>query len=31
MPPERQWLFGVERLSPQSGKALRSGSRVWLY
>jgi hypothetical protein len=31
MPPERQWLFGVERLSPQAGKALRSGSRVWLY
>jgi hypothetical protein len=31
MPPERQWLFGVERFSPQSGKALRSGSRVWLY
>jgi hypothetical protein len=31
MPPERQWLLGVERFSPQSGKALPSGSRVWLY
>jgi hypothetical protein len=31
MPPERQWLCGVERFSPQSGKALSSGSRVWLY
>jgi hypothetical protein len=31
MPPERQWLFGVERFRPQAGKALRSGSRVWLY
>src|SRR5207237_10916420 len=26
MPPERQWLCGVERLSPQSGKAFTSGS-----
>jgi len=31
MPPERQWLLGVERFRPQSGKALPSGSRVWLY
>ena len=31
MPPERQWLLGVERVRPQSGKVLRSGSRVWLY
>jgi len=31
MPPERQWLFGQERFSPQSGVALRSGARVWLY
>jgi hypothetical protein len=31
MPPERQWLLGLERFSPQSGKALSSGSRVWLY
>lgn len=31
MPPERQWLFGVEQFTPQSGVALRSGGRVWLY
>ena len=31
MPPERQWLFGFERFSPQSGRALPSGCRVWLY
>jgi hypothetical protein len=31
MPPERQWLLGVERFSPQAGRMLRSGSRVWLY
>ena len=31
MPPERQWLFGRERVRPQSGKVLPSGSRVWLY
>src|SRR5436309_4600013 len=31
MPPERQWLLGIEHFSPQSGKALSSGSRVWLY
>jgi hypothetical protein len=31
MRPERQWLFGVEQLTPQSGVALPSGGRVWLY
>jgi hypothetical protein len=31
MPPERQWLFGVERLAPQAGVTLTSGGRVWLY
>jgi GrpB-like predicted nucleotidyltransferase (UPF0157 family) len=31
LPAERQWLLGVERFCPQSGVALRSGSRVWLY
>ena len=31
MPPERRWLFGVEQLTPQSGVALPSGGRVWLY
>jgi hypothetical protein len=30
-PPERQWLFGVERFTPQTGSALPSGGRVWLY
>jgi hypothetical protein len=31
MPPERQWLFGVERTSPQTGIALPRGGRVWLF
>jgi hypothetical protein len=29
--PERQWILGVEQFTPQSGVALRSGGRVWLY
>ena len=31
MRPERQWLFGVEQLRPQSGTALPLGARVWLF
>ena len=31
MPPERRWILGVEQFTPQSGVALRSGGRVWLY
>jgi hypothetical protein len=31
MRPERQWLFGIEQLRPQTGTRLRSGGRVWLY
>jgi hypothetical protein len=31
MPPERQWLFGIERVTPQTGVRLRAGGRVWLY
>jgi hypothetical protein len=31
MPPERRWLFGVEQFTPQTGVALASGGRVWLY
>lgn len=31
MPPERQWLFGAERVTLQSGRRLRSGGRLWLY
>jgi len=31
MPPERQWLFGIERVRPQSGVRLPAGGRVWLY
>jgi len=31
MRPERQWLFGVERPTPQTGVELRRGGRVWLY
>jgi hypothetical protein len=29
--PERQWLFGVEQVLPQTGVALRRGGRVWLF
>ena len=31
LPPERRWLFGVEQFTPQTGAALRSGGRVWIY
>lgn len=31
MPPERRWILGVEQFTPQSGIALPSGVRVWLY
>ena len=31
LPPERQWLVGMERVTPQSGVALAAGGRVWLY
>jgi hypothetical protein len=31
MAPERQWIFGVERVTPQLGVRLSSGARVWLY
>jgi hypothetical protein len=31
LPPERRWLFGVERFTPQEGVRLRSGGRVWIY
>jgi hypothetical protein len=31
MPPERQWLFGRERFTPQAGTALPLGARVRLY
>jgi hypothetical protein len=30
-PPERQWLFGVERVTPQTGAPLEAGGRVWLF
>lgn len=29
--PDRQWVLGVEHVSTQSGDALPSGGRVWLY
>jgi hypothetical protein len=29
--PERLWLFGLEQVTPQSGIALPSGGRIWLY
>ena len=28
--PERQWLFGVERVRPQRGARLPAGGQVWL-
>lgn len=31
MPAERQWLFGREQFTPQSGRRLRAGGRVWLF
>jgi hypothetical protein len=31
LPPQRQWVCGVERLAPQTGIALERGGRVWLY
>ncbi len=31
MPPEHRWMIGVEQFRPQSGVALLSGGRVWLY
>ncbi len=29
--PERRWLLGVERFTPQNGFTLPSGLRLWLY
>ena len=31
LPPERRWLLGLEQFTPQTGRALPSGGRVWLY
>jgi CheY-like chemotaxis protein len=31
MRAEREWLFGVERVSPQAGVALARGGKVWLF
>ena len=31
LPPERRWLFGVERVTPQRGLRLPGGGQVWLY
>jgi len=31
MPPERQWLFGLRRDKPQSGRRLPGGGRLWLF
>ncbi len=31
MRPERQWLFGVEQVTPQTGAGLPAGGHVWLY
>jgi hypothetical protein len=29
--PERRWICGIEQFTPQSGVALPSGGRIWLY
>jgi len=29
--PERQWLCGLEQRTPQTGRPLRGGGRLWLY
>ena len=29
--PERQWLFGVEQVTPQNGVVLARGGKVWLF
>lgn len=31
LPPDRRWFFGVEQATPQSGRRLRRGGRLWLY
>jgi hypothetical protein len=31
MRPQREWVFGREHVSPQTGLVLRRGARVWLY
>jgi hypothetical protein len=31
MRPQRRWMFGVEQITEQTGVALPSGGRVWLY
>ena len=31
MRPEREWLFGKERVSPQAGVAMARGGKVWLF
>jgi hypothetical protein len=31
MVPEHRWIAGIEQFTPQSGVALSSGGRVWLY
>lgn len=31
MPPERQWLFGIRREAPQTGRRLPAGGTVWLF
>ena len=31
LPPERRFFFGLEQNTPQSGRALRRGGRLWVY
>ena len=31
LPPERRFLFGLERVTPQSGRKLRRGGCLWIY
>jgi len=30
-PPDQRWFFGFEQATPQSGRRLRRGGRLWLY
>jgi hypothetical protein len=31
LPPDRRWFFGLEQATPQSGRRLRRGGRLWLF
>jgi hypothetical protein len=31
LPPERRWFLGLEQATPQTGRKLRRGGRLWLF